>query len=252
MSPLLRASSFEYRHRYLVHGLIYVLGFAAPWHRPLWSFLQNGSVWFLLSNQLAKPDYQHFAVYWNSLLGVAILLTAAGAWLRTWGAAYLGATTVHRGGMEGDRMIANGPYRFTRNPLYLGTILNTVGLALLMRPEAAALTVVLIILVQYRLIGREQPFLQEQIGPAYAHYCKAVPRLLPTVHPLAAESHIPPNWRQGLLSEIYVIGCAISFLALGWSSGFGWETNVVHVIQGVVVGLGLSVVARAYIPEAQF
>ena len=232
---MMQATAFEYRHRYLVHGLIYTLGFAAPWHLPAWNFLQNQSGWFLLSNSLARPSYQHFALYWNVILGVIILLAAAGAWLRTWGAAYLGASTVHRGGMEGDRVIANGPYRFTRNPLYLGTILNTLALAWLMRPEAAALTITLIVLVQYRLIGREEPYLQQQLGATYMDYRIAVPRLLPSFHAGAVPSNALPNWRQGVLSEIYTIGCAFSFLLLGWSAGYAWETNVLHVIQGIVV-----------------
>ncbi len=248
----MQASSFEYRHRYLVHGLIYTLGFAAPWHLPGWTFLQNQSCLFLLSNKLALPMYQHFALYWNSAIAVALVLAAAGAWLRTWGAAYLGATTVHRGGMEGDRVIANGPYRYTRNPLYLGTILNTLALAWLMRPEAAALTTVLIVLVQYRLIGREEPFLAEQMGQVYASYKQSVPRLLPTVHPLASSANARPDWRQGMLSELYVVGCAASFAVFGWTTGFSWETNVLHLLQGIVVSLGISVAARAFIPRSQF
>lgn len=252
MTRMLHASAFEYRHRYLVHGVIYTLGFAAPWHLPAWSFLRNQNAWFLLSNQLAKPLYQHFAVYWNTILVLAIVFAATGAWLRTWGAAYLGATTVHTGGMEGDRMVANGPYRYTRNPLYLGTILNTLAVAVLMRPEAALLTIALIVLVQYRLIGREEPYLTQQIGPTYVEYRRSVPRLLPGLHGTLSPSSARPNWRQGMLSEIYVIGCALSFLFLGWSAGFGWETNVLHVIQGIVVSLGISVAARAYIPRAQF
>ena len=51
---MMQASAFEYRHRYLVHGLIYGLCFAAPWtpllpvpyRAPMWDFVQNGSIWF--------------------------------------------------------------------------------------------------------------------------------------------------------------------------------------------------------------
>ncbi len=109
----------------------------------MWGFLQNGSTWFLASNSSAKPTYQNFATDWNLLLAAILLFAVAGAALRTWGAAYLGANTVHRGGMEGDRMVASGPYRYTRNPLYLGTILNTVAVCMLMRPDAAIVTLLL-------------------------------------------------------------------------------------------------------------
>ncbi len=247
--PFLRATAFEYKHRYLIHGAVYALGLAAPWHVPAWSFLQNGSSWFVLSNYLAKPSYQNFAVDWNGLLLGILFFAAAGAMLRTWGAAYLGARTVHQGGMEGERIVIGGPFRYTRNPLYLGTILNTIAICMLMRPEAAVLTFVLILFIQIRLIGREEPYLTQQCGSAYTAYMQQIPRLLPSFRSLRPKGDVHPYWRQGVLSEVYVIGCVISFAAFGWSTGFAWETTILRVLQGIVVALGLSFVARAFIPK---
>jgi len=249
---MMQASTFEYRHRYLAHGLIYVLGFAAPWHLPVWGFLRNASVLFLAANNFAKPSYQNFALYWNILIAVAALFAIMGAWLRVWGASYLGATTVHRGDMEGDRIIADGPYRYMRNPLYLGTILNTLAIAMLMRPDGAIVTILLIVLVQFRLIAHEEPYLLQQLGPAYERYLQAVPRLLPSLRPHVAGSGASPAWKEGVLSEIYVLGSAIAFATVGWSSGYSWEGNILHIVQGVLIALGLSVAARAFIPKSQF
>ncbi|HEY9137266.1 MAG TPA: isoprenylcysteine carboxylmethyltransferase family protein, partial [Terriglobus sp.] len=248
----------EYKHRFLIHGLIYTLCFAAPWpdyHNgfhgvALFSFIHNGSLWFRIANNLSHPIYQRFAMYWNSTLLGILLFAFAGALLRTWGAAYLGASTVKQGGLVSQRVVADGPYRFVRNPLYLGTILHTVALAFLMRPEAALLCVVLITLLQLRLIGREEPFLIEQQGEAYRAYLEEVPRIVPSLHPVTAPHASRPNWTQGVLSEIYMLGVAISFAALGWADGFSWENTVLHVTQGVLISLGLSVVARAFIPKA--
>ncbi len=246
MPSYLRATALEYRYRYLVHGLVYTLGLAAPWHSPIWGCLQNGSTWFLASNSSAKPSYQNFAVDWNLILIGILIFAVAGAALRVWGAAYLGANTVHRGAMEGDRMIATGPYRYTRNPLYLGTLLNTVAVCMLMRPEAAVLTFILILIIQFRLIAREEPYLLDSLGGAYHSYLQEVPRLLPSIRPHGPGNYIRPNWKQGLVSEIYVIGCAVSFAAFGWSTGFAWETTILHVLSGIIVALGLSVVSRAF------
>lgn len=256
----MQATAFEYKHRYFIHGLIYTLGFSAPWavllpppyHASAWSFLQNGSVWFLLSNALSKPLYLYFAQYWNAVLVVMIVFAALGASLRTWGAAYLGASTVQRGGMVGDRVIADGPYRYMRNPLYLGTLLNSVALAFLMRPDAAVVTLLLLTVVQLRLIGREEPYLLERMGEPYQEYLRSVPRMLPAVRPQTAAGTYRPDWRQGVLSEVYMIGVAIAMATLGWSRGFGWEGSVLRVVQGVVVSLGVSVVARAFIPKATY
>jgi protein-S-isoprenylcysteine O-methyltransferase Ste14 len=254
----MQATAFEYKHRYLIHAFIYTLCFAAPWpdyHNgfhgvALFSFIHNSSLWFRIANNLSHPIYQRFAMYWNSTLLGILLFAFAGALLRTWGAAYLGASTVKRGGMVSERVIADGPYRFVRNPLYLGTILHTVALAFLMRPEAALLCVLLITLLQLRLIGREEPFLIDQQGEAYRAYLEEVPRIVPSLSPVTAPHACRPNWMQGILSEIYMLGVAISFAALGWADGFSWENTVLHVTQGVLISLGLSVVARAFIPKA--
>ena len=257
---MMQASAFEYRHRYLIHGAIYTLCFAAPWslllpvpyRAPVWNFVQNGSLWFGIASTLSKPLYAKFALYWNTVLVVMIVFAAAGAALRTWGAAYLGAATVQRGGMVGDRIIADGPYRYVRNPLYLGTLVHTVALALLMRPEAGALCVLLISVVQFRLIGREEPYLRERMGEPYAEYLSQVPRFIPSLRPLTAPGSSHPQWKQGVLSEIYMIGTAFTLATVGWSRGFAWENSVLRVMQGIVISLGISVVARAFIPKATY
>jgi protein-S-isoprenylcysteine O-methyltransferase Ste14 len=258
---MMQATAFEYRHRFMIHGLIYTVCFAAPWsplmpgifHGPVWGFVQNRSLWFSLTNSATKPLFTHFAIYWNAILIVMILFAAAGAALRTWGASYLGATTVQRPGMVGDRVIAEGPFRFVRNPLYLGTVLHTIAIALLMRPEAAILCVVLITLIQFRLIFREEPYLLERMGSAYAAYTAAVPRFVPSLKThVASSGDVRPNWKQGVLSELYVIGVALTLAVAGWSLGFGWENAVVRVMQGIIISLGVSVIARAFIPKATF
>ncbi len=249
MPAFLRASAVEYHQRYLLHGLIYTLGLAAPWQPPVWGFLQNGSTWFLISNALAKPSYQNFALDWNGILVGILFFAGAGAWLRTWGAAYLGANTVHRGTMQGDRVIAAGPYRYVRNPLYLGTILHTVAVAMLMRPAAALLVLALISFLQLRLIGREEPYLASQLGEDYVAYTCMAPRLVPSLHARTTLSPARPNWMQGVISELYMLGVVVSFATLGWSTGFAWEATVLHVVQGIVIALGLSLVVRAFIPK---
>ena len=257
---MMQASAFEYRHRYLIHGLIFALCFAAPWavllpapyRAPVWGFVQNGSTWFYIANELSKPLYQDFALDWNAVLVVMILLAAAGAALRMWGASYLGATTVQRGGMVGDRVIADGPYRFVRNPLYLGTLLHTLAVALLMRPDAGLLCVALIGMVQFRLIFREEPYLRERLGEPYTAYVAQVRRFIPSLRPRTAPGDSRPRWSQGALSEVYMIGTTLTFASVGWSRGFAWENSVLRVMQGIVISLGISVAARAFIPKATY
>jgi hypothetical protein len=50
---------------------------------------------------------------------------------------------------------------------------------------------------------------------------------------------------MAFFSEIYMWGVVVSFVA------FGWKYNAFLIIQGVVVSLGLSLVARAFVPKAE-
>jgi len=145
--------------------------------------------------------------------------------------------------MVAGRVVADGPYRYLRNPLYFGTVLNTAALVILMRPSGAVLTMVLIIVYQLRLIAREEPFLRREIGPAYTEYCRIVPRIVPRLR----QANVPHGgaqaaWGQGFASEVYVVGAALSFAALGWTY------DAALVMQGVFVSIGLALVVRAFIP----
>ena len=66
-------------------------------------------------------------------------------------------------GMHGEAMLADGPYRRTRNPLYLGTILHTLGLAILMPPSGALFCIAAVWLLQVRLALAEEPFLDAAV-----------------------------------------------------------------------------------------
>ena len=142
--------------------------------------------------------------------------------------------------MHGERVLADGPYRYTRNPLYLGTILHTLGIAVLMQPLAALLAVVLITVFQFRLILREELFLEKQRGAAYLNYKAAVPRLFPSLRPRVPAGGVKPVWGQAVLGEIYFLGVAASFLLLGWQ----WDAWL--ILRGIVISWGAALVARAF------
>lgn len=240
---MMKAFSLEYRLRYLVHGIIYALGFYAPWERYASLSLGASSWWLLLASLPAREHWISFAAATRLLLAIGCVFTVAGATLRVWGASYLGAAVVHSGGMHGSQVLADGPYRHSRNPLYLGTFFNTVALSLLMPPTGAIVAIALIALVQVRLIGAEEPVLMVKLGEAYRAYCAAVPRVVPSLRPRVNAAGVRPSYANGLLSELFVVGTAISFLTLGWSY------NTTLLLKGVLISLGISIVARAFIPR---
>jgi hypothetical protein len=104
-------------------------------------------------------------------------------------------------------------------------------------------SLVAIAVLQLRLIEAEEPFLQRQLGESYVAYCAVVPRLIPTLKAKFAASAVRPMWGTALVSELYFWGTALSFAALGW------RYNAQLVLQGVIVSLGVSLVARGFLPR---
>jgi protein-S-isoprenylcysteine O-methyltransferase Ste14 len=237
----MKATALEFRFRYLTHAIIYVLGFTTPWN----SFLHLDSIrtWQFLAAWPARSGRVGFSTTTILVLLVGIAFALVAAILRTWASAYLGASIVHAGQMHGDRVVAAGPYRRLRNPLYLGTFLHTFALALLMPPSGAIFSIVFIGLLQLRLIAGEQAFLTAKLGEPYLAYCAKVPAIVPALAPQVPPSNIQPNLLTGFVGEIYMWGVVFSFAALGW------RYNSVLIIQGVLVSLGISLVARAFIPK---
>ncbi len=117
-------------------------------------------------------------------------MAVAAAALRTWGGAYLGADVVQDGKMHTTvsptpfaggpvaGVLTDGPFRRMRNPLYLGTFLHTLALALLMPRSGAVFAIVVIGVMQVRLILGEEAFLLRTVGQPYEAYCRLVPRVL--------------------------------------------------------------------------
>ena len=158
--------------------------------------------------------------------------------MRTWGSAYLGTDVMRDTRLRADSVMAAGPYAHVRNPLYLGTWLNTLALALLMPPSGAVFTIVVVVAFQIHLILREETYLRGQLSEAYAAYCARVPRLLPALRAQVAASGEAPRWGQAAVAEIFMWGTAVSFAALGWR----YDAHL--LIQCVLVWLGVSLVVK--------
>ena len=234
----MKAAPLEYRFRFALHALIYFCGFAFYW-------LPNSheSTWLMLTPWLERTGWLSFTGATIALLSLAIVFATIGAMLRTWGSAYLGAGIVQSQDMHGNTILADGPYRRTRNPLYLGTFLHTLAPALLMSPYGALFTIIAVGLFQLRLISTEEPFLAAKLGQPYLDYLKRVPRILPSLKPRIPPSGAKPNWLQAILGESYMIGTALSFAI------FGWRYNAFLLTKCVIISLGVSLILRAAIPH---
>jgi protein-S-isoprenylcysteine O-methyltransferase Ste14 len=76
-------------------------------------------------------------------------------------------------------LTVHGPYRLTRNPMYLGLVLMTVGLALVMNSMWLILVAVPVLLALRNLvIVHEERYLEEKFGDDYRAYKQRVRRWL--------------------------------------------------------------------------
>jgi protein-S-isoprenylcysteine O-methyltransferase Ste14 len=242
----LKATALEFRYRFWIFLLIYILGFTAPWDSALHldGTGPNTHLWARLAMLLYRDCGLRIGPAFNVVLIAAILSAGVGAWLRTWGSASISVDVMRDRQMRSDSVVADGPYRYVRNPLYLGVFIHTFALALLMPLSGAIFTLVAIAVFIVRLIFGEEAFLRAQLGEPYAAYCAKVPRLVPALRPRVHASGAHPRWLQAALAEIFMWGMTASFAI------FGWQYDAHLLLRCVLVWFGVSLVTRALAPAS--
>lgn len=140
-------------------------------------------------------DFSAFVARWRVpfgfALGVAYLVFAqptaplliAGSIVALIG---LGVRAYAAGHLEKDRNLATGgPYAYTRNPLYLGSLLIGIGLVLAGAQWVLGVVFVIFFLVVYGpVMRREERRLRRHFGEEFDAYAAAVPLFFPRRKPL--------------------------------------------------------------------
>jgi protein-S-isoprenylcysteine O-methyltransferase Ste14 len=121
-----------------------------------------GFAFAILYFWLAKPSLR-----WM-LLGSALVI--AGLAIRALASGYL---------RKNEQLATAGPYAYTRNPLYVGSLVLAAGFVVAARSWWIALAAAVFFVVIYLpVIGSEEAFLREHF-PEFEEYARRVPRLLP-------------------------------------------------------------------------
>src|SRR3954470_17842530 len=146
----------------------------------------------------------------RTLFSVASLLVVGAALVRSWGSAYLKSEVVYAAEIKTATLVADGPYRPVRNPLYFGNVLMGVGMGAMASRLGFIVLQVLMLVFCYRLIFREEAELRAVQGERYDAFKKAVPRLCPALAPRIPAAGGKANWAAGFKAEGWVWGFALA------------------------------------------
>jgi protein-S-isoprenylcysteine O-methyltransferase Ste14 len=147
----------------------------------------------------------------GSLLAPAIVAVVAGEGLRLWGVAWIGPRSRTRSSEVGP-LVRSGPYRYSRNPLYVGNLLLFVGVGLFSgRAWVAAVMLTVLTLHYHFVVAWEEDNLGRRLGSPYLAYCAAVARW---VGPSSGKADLgSPAWLESLRSErSTLLALAVSLL----------------------------------------
>jgi protein-S-isoprenylcysteine O-methyltransferase Ste14 len=237
----MNAAAMAFRFRAFIFVLLYLIGFVAPWE---FRGGHQDTLWLAASTLLARSGWISLAAATVTVTLVSLACLVLGAILRVWGTAYLGAGVMRGAAMQGEAFVVAGPYRYLRNPLYLGSWLLALGVAVLMPPGGAAFFLVAYSAFVLLLMWAEERFLSVKQGEVYQQYRRTVPRLWPRLWALTSVSHaasssVSPRWGQALLAETYPVAITLCFAVLAW------RYNARILVQCVLICYGVSLVVRA-------
>jgi protein-S-isoprenylcysteine O-methyltransferase Ste14 len=111
---------------------------------------------------------------------IGIIVFAAAFGLAAWAIAMLRAlgTPVETVNPT-TTIVADGPYGFTRNPIYVGMLLGQIGLAIALNSLWILVTLVpFYFVLRYGVVAREEAYLERKFGRGYLDYKDRVRRWL--------------------------------------------------------------------------
>ncbi len=229
----MKATNWEFTNRALAFGLIFAFTF------PLYSLDHQNST-AALANWLGAGLRMDADLVAHLLFAFAAFLLVVAALIRTWASSYLHANVVYAAEVKTESLVADGPYRRVRNPLYFANVLMAIGMGAMMSRTGFFVAIVAMLVFCYRLILREESELQASQGEMYERYRKAVPRLWPSLWPRIASTGRQARWTAGFKAESWYWGFAAAvvafaitlnvklfFVILGASLVLFWVSSVV-------------------------
>lgn len=122
-------------------------------------------------------------------LVLSLFLVVPGLLLRAYASGYV---------KKNAALTVTGPYAYTRNPLYLGSMITAFGFALASRSISVAILLAILFAVIYGpTILSEEEFLRTAF-PQFDDYARQVPRLFPRLTPARLSGALPGGFSRAL------------------------------------------------------
>lgn len=122
-----------------------------------------------LPMQVEGELIRHLVGWSYNLAGMVLILVSMWLFRRH-------KTTINPG-RAASVMIEIGPYRYSRNPMYVGLGLIQLGITIATgNLWQAAIIPIALVLTRWHVIAREERWLAARFGDSYSAYCQRVPR----------------------------------------------------------------------------
>ncbi|HYA21106.1 MAG TPA: isoprenylcysteine carboxylmethyltransferase family protein [Burkholderiales bacterium] len=140
----------------LLYGIAFIVVLALRWFRPL-------------------PMFDDAVALWP---GIALVILGVG--IAIWGRnALKAAGTNINPSLPTTAIVKSGPFRFSRNPLYLALTLVYLGITLAVNSWWGIVVLIPLLIIMHRgVILREERYLEAKFGESYRQYCSRVRRYI--------------------------------------------------------------------------
>jgi len=172
-----------------------------------------GDTWSRVARRIRVPVGFIFAVVFVLLARPTRTSLLAGALVVLPGLALRGLASGH---VQKDKQLTtSGPYAYTRNPLYLGSLILAAGFAIAARNWwIVAIMLVMFAVIYVPVIAGEERYLRRTF-PGYDDYARHVPRMLPRLTRYGSQQSAYSSARYWKHREYEAsIGCVVVLAVL--------------------------------------
>ncbi|MGH7927592.1 MAG: methyltransferase family protein [Candidatus Binatia bacterium] len=183
------------------------------------------------------------------LVVTGIVVAALGQALRL---ITIGFDYIHRGGKDGQvyagRLVRGGVYGITRNPMYVGNALISIGMTMHFGSPLAYLIVMPFFLFVYQaIVAAEEHYLRRKFSAEYEDYEKSVNRYVPALSRFReAFAGMRFDWRTSIRKDLgTIVGLIIGLILLPvWRAYFLYGREATHgaAMRALWLSLGIGVI----------